>query len=318
MWDKLLGYIIKATDIQPQYKAEHCLVVKRQVGGCTKCRDVCPHDAIRIRSRVEIDEIDCTGCGLCVQICPSEALESSTSFAAGMPLKCSQVGGGAQSVQCHTRLTSSDLLRLADKDGKVTLARGDCEGCKIGSSAVPEALEALAGEARALAELSGRELRLEVLELDTLDATDNPNKLSRRELMHGGWRSLQHTAADVLAPLDPGDPTEKHLPSEMQKHYRLIAMAKPEADTTVPWVLPRVAEGCIMCPVCTNVCPTKAFSREFEPPTEGSGAVLKLEPSACMGCNACAVSCPPKVISLDEQVSWGELSGGPLEMYKKG
>ncbi len=317
MWDKLLGLIIQATNLQPNYTAERCLVVKRTVGGCTKCKDICPHDAVRIRSRVEIDDVDCSGCGLCVQICPSEALESSVSYSSGAPLKCSQVKGGAQSVQCLARLSPTDLVRLADKAGSVTLAHGDCTSCKIGSGAVLTALQTTAGEAKALAGINGRDLTVTVLEVETLDATDNPAQLSRRDLMRGGWRNIQHTAADALAPLDPGDPSEKTLPKEMQKHYRLIKMAQPEPETQVPWVLPRVAEGCIMCPVCTNVCPTSAFSRDFEPPTEGNGAVLHLNPSACMGCNACALSCPPKVISLDEEVTWQELSSESLEMYKK-
>jgi ferredoxin len=317
MLEKILGFIIKATAIQPQYTPEHCLVVKRSVGGCSKCKDICPHEAIRIRSKVEIDEIDCTGCGLCVQVCPSEALEASASLNASAPLKCSQVKGSAQSVQCLTRLTPSDVLRLADKDSKVTLARNACESCKIGSAQVPVALEHTVERARELAELNGRGLEVEVLELSSYDATDNPAQLSRRELMRGGWRTLQNTAADVLAPLDPGEPGERHLPSEMQKRYRLIKMSRPKPEDKVPWVLPRVSEGCIMCPVCTNVCPTKAFSREFAPPGEGGGAVLKLDPAACMGCNACVVSCPPKVITLDDQVSWSELSGGVLEAYHK-
>ena len=71
-----------------------------------------------------------------------------------------------------------------------------------------------------------------------------------------------------------------------------------------------------MCPVCTNVCPTGAFRRELEPVQVGGGGVLKLEPERCNGCNACVTSCPVRVISLGE-VTWGELSGGAQEVYRK-
>ena len=71
-----------------------------------------------------------------------------------------------------------------------------------------------------------------------------------------------------------------------------------------------------MCPVCTNVCPTGAFHRELEPVQVGGG-VLKLEPERCNGCNACVTSCPVKVISLDEEVTWAELSSGTQEVYQK-
>ena len=36
-----------------------------------------------------------------------------------------------------------------------------------------------------------------------------------------------------------------------------------------------------------------------------------------MGCNACAASCPVKVITLDDTVTWEELSAGTLPAYRK-
>ena len=318
MFDKLLNYLSKATSVQPKYTPEHCLVVTKAVGGCKVCADTCPHDAIKIKRQVEIDDIDCTGCGLCVQACPSQALESSVSYQPGAPLKCSQVRGSAQSVQCLTRLQPSDLLRLASKKDKVTLVRNECEGCKIGAGVVKEAVGKLIEDAKELAALRGRELEASILVTESYDTTDNPDPVSRRDLLRGGWRGAQRGAADVLAPLEvlnAAEEVEKGLPTELKKHYGLIESAKPEPDDLVPWTLPRVAEGCIMCPVCTNVCPTGAFHRELGPVQVGGG-VLKLEPERCNGCNACVTSCPVRVISLEE-VTWGELSGGSQEVYRK-
>ena len=319
MFDKLLNFISQATSVQPKYTPEHCLVVTKVVGGCTVCAATCPHRAITIKRQVEIDDIDCTGCGLCVQACPSQALESSVSYQPGAPLKCSQVKGSAQSVQCLARLQPSDVLRLASKKDKVTLVRNVCEGCKIGSAAVMETVDKLIEKAEKLAALKGRTLTANILEADHYDTTDNPDPVSRRDLLRGGWRGAQRGAADVLAPLEVLNAAEEEargLPTELEKHYGLIASAKPEPEDPVPWALPRVADGCIMCPVCTNVCPTGAFHRELESVQVGGG-VLKLEPDRCNGCDACVTSCPVKVITLEEAVTWGELSGGTQEVYKK-
>ena len=317
MFDKLLNFIVKASSVEPTYTPEHCLVVTKKVGGCTICRDTCPHDAITINKKVEIDDVDCTGCGLCVQACPSQALESKVSYQPGAPVKCSQVKGSAQTVQCLTRLHPSDLLRLASTRGKVTLARGDCADCHIGAPKVLAALDSLVEDAAALATFRGREIDFRITETATLDATDNPDPVSRRELLRGGFRGMQRGAADALKPLDPGGDDDKTLPKEMQRHFRLIERAQPQPETEVPWTLPRVHDGCIMCPVCTNVCPTDAFERTFDPPDEGGGATLHLHPERCMGCNACAASCPVKVITLDEHVTWGELSAETLPAYRK-
>jgi len=320
VFDRLLNLIVKATNIQPTYTPEHCLVVTKAVGGCSVCADVCPHEAITIKRQVEIDDIDCTGCGLCVQACPSQALSSSVSYQPGAPLKCSKVKGSAQSVQCLTRLQPSDLLRLASRKDKVTLVRNDCAGCPIGGAAVPERVDALGEAARRLAAVRGRALETTVLTQTHYDATDNPDALSRRDLLRGGLRGAQRSAADLLAPLEAlhaAEAQDKGLPLEHEKRYLLIRAADPEPEQKVPWTLPRVHEGCIMCPVCTNVCPTDAFKRELRPVQEGGGGVLKLEPGRCNGCNACVTSCPVKVITLDHEITWGELSGGTQEVYHK-
>jgi ferredoxin len=321
MLDNLFNLLSKATSVAPVYHREHCIAAKQSVAACHVCKDVCPHEAITLKRFVEIDDVDCTGCGLCVQSCPSQALESKVNFQPGAPVKCSQVKGSAQGVQCLGRLSATDLLRLVGTKNKVTLVRNDCANCKIGTEEILEVLEQNTSEAKMLADFRKRELSFEILQHEKYDATDNPDKISRRELLRGGFRSLQTTAADALAPLDPGDAKEVSLPKEMQRQYAVIEGAKPEPAQNVPWVLPRVKDGCIMCPVCTNVCPTKAFSRDFKPKdkegNELGGSVLMLEPDHCNGCNACVKACPVKVISLDTNVTWGELSGGKEIAFHK-
>lgn len=321
MFDRLLGLIVKATNIQPHYTPEHCLVVTRAVGGCSLCHDVCPHEAITIKRQVSIDPIDCTGCGLCVQACPSQALESSSQYQAGVPLKCSQVSGSAQSVQCLSRLQASDVLRLAGK-GQATLVRNDCASCRIGGAQVLPALETLSQKAQSLAQARGQAFKLEIHEAQHYDTSDNPATLSRRDMLRGSWKGVQRSAADVLAPLDPGpSKTEKGapkaLPKELQRQYRALELAELPTDAQVPWPLPRVEDGCIMCPVCTNVCPTGAFQREHDPIQLGRGGTLWLEPARCNGCDACVRSCPVKVIHLENPVTWGEVSGGRSLAYKR-
>ena len=315
MFENLLNLIVKASALQPSYVKEHCIAYKQGSSACSTCREVCPHQAVSfLRGReVVIDEIDCTGCGLCVEACPSQALSAKVSFQPGAPLKCSRVKGSAQTVQCLARLTPSDLLQLAGERQRATLVRGGCESCRIGSPEVPTALERSAASARELGEAIGRPLELEIRRETRYDATDDPARLSRRELLRGGWRNLQVTAADALAPLDPGGEDEAGLPQEMQRRYRLLERAEPAPEALVPWALPRVAEGCILCPVCTNVCPTKAFRRVTEP----EGTKLVLEPERCLGCDACVRACPVKVISMADEVPWGELSGGSETAYFK-
>lgn len=316
MFDGLLKLISKATSVEPAYDRELCLAARQSTAACSACRDACPHEAITISDAVVIDEVDCTGCGLCVRICPTQALSTRPTYERGRPVKCTRVRGSAQTVTCLGRLAPTDLLRLVgDKDG-VELARGDCAGCPIGGAALPPEIERTRAAAEELARAHGRPVEITVRVTDRLDADQAGDPVSRRELLRGGLRGLQRGAADMLAPLDPGTPGDASLPVEMQRQYRVLEAGSPGPDDLVPWRLPRVADGCIMCPACTRACPTDAFSRDFHPDGR-EGAVLRLEPDRCMGCAACVDACPVSVITMDDSVTWGELSGGSQEAYYK-
>jgi len=319
MWDNLFKFVIKATNVNPVYTKEHCIAFNQSMSICSECKKACPHDAITfLRGKeVKIDEVDCTGCGICVQVCPSQALEPKHSYQSEVPIKCSQVKGGAQTVQCLGQLSPTDMLRLAGSKNTLTMVRSDCEGCKIGTERIPEFLEENIVKAKALAKVKDREISAKVQILEKFDAADNPERMSRRDLLRGGFKGLQTTASDMLAPLDPGGEEEKTLPREMQRQYRIIQSSQPEQEELVPWVLPRVDDGCVMCPMCTKACPTDAFQRDYHPKDKEGGSVLMLEPEKCNGCNACVTACPTKVITLDDKVTWGELSNGPLEAFYK-
>lgn len=53
--------------VRPHLAPEMCI-------GCGRCVEVCPRDAIRAGSPVEIDLEQCVGCMCCVEICPQGAL----------------------------------------------------------------------------------------------------------------------------------------------------------------------------------------------------------------------------------------------------
>lgn len=320
--EDLLNFVLKATNVAPAYSAERCIAVTQSSTACHACVAVCPHEAVRLGRQVEIDEVDCTGCGLCVQVCPSQALEPKLSYQPGASVRCSQVEGTAQSVVCLGRLQAGDVVRLVARHGDVTLAHGDCADCPVG---VPQVLEGLAqaiAEAEALVAVHGRTIEVRVEQREQLDQDRPPAGLSRRALLTGGLRNVRRSAAEALAPLEgmlrlkDEEDGPRPLPRELARRYRVLELAAPSPETPVPWRLPRIDDGCILCPVCTRVCPTGAFSRDFEP-EQGEGPVLRLDPERCLDCDACVRACPVKVIRMDDDVRWGELSGGTTEVYRK-
>lgn len=319
MFRDLLGWAFRQADVTPSYSATHCLSVRGT--GCRACADVCPHEAITIQRTVKIDPIDCTGCGLCVAACPSHALAPRDRAPTERALRCSRVRGDGASVLCLARLQATDLVRMAAGGARVTLARSDCGACDVGGAAVPAAVAGAVAEAAGLLALHGRELGLDVVEVDHFEIPVDRRELSRRELLSGGWREVRRTSGTLLAPLerfaDPEEPPAggQPLPAEHRRRLRAIELAAPAPATLVPLRLPEVQEGCILCPACTRACPTNALRRVFDGDAAG-GARLELEADRCVDCDACVVACPVDVVRMRDDVTWGEVIGPTRVVYR--
>jgi ferredoxin len=315
--DRVVSWLFKQVEVTPEYHLGRCLAVKGT--GCTACADACPHQAITIGRRVAIDPIDCTGCGICVTVCPSGALEARGVAPAAGPLRCSQVEGDASSVICLARLSPADMLRAADADGSLLLARGACVRCALGDATVPDRVEVNAAGARALAAATGRPLEVRLEERERLDHATPARPVSRRDLLRASGESARRAAASALSPLErlAGDEGSEAapLPLAWRDTVQALRAAGLAPDAPVPARLPRVEPGCILCPSCTRVCPTDALSRVFD---EGGGVVLRLDAARCVGCDACMQVCPVDVIRMDDAVTWGELSGERVTVAEAG
>ncbi len=308
LFDRFFDLVLKLTDPTPSFAPERCLLERGAVGGCSACAEACPHRAIDLSSgSVVLEEADCTGCGLCVGVCPGIALEYplgpvQEAFQKGQGrLKCSRAPGEGEEVFCLGRLTPGMLAWAGSRFGALTLARGDCASCAVGGPAVPEQVERMAGEARRyFPELEVR--------VTTEPLTGAP--IGRRELFQNLFGATRRLAAEALPEppqeILPGDDGTEPLPDELR--LRKLAALKARE---VRWPGVRVLEGCTLCPVCQNVCPTAAIRRY----RDGQERVLELELERCTGCQACVQSCPVQVM---EPFDYGKeaLLEEAIELYR--
>ncbi|MGQ9510599.1 MAG: 4Fe-4S dicluster domain-containing protein [Thermaceae bacterium] len=294
--DNLLNAFLKATDPRPRFVAERCLFHKNSVGGCDRCEKACPKRAVRLDNwSVEIDEVDCTGCGVCVGVCPGLALEyplggvQEALIRGKGQVRCSRAEGTGEEVLCLGRLTPGLLAEAGSRFGKLTLARGDCAQCRIGGGEIPQHLERMVEEAR----------RYFPVEVEVIQGALPGERVDRRELFRALLGSAKRTAAELVPELPvPLPEEEKPLPAELR--LRQAALRRNPAPR--PFRL-EVEEGCTLCPVCTNVCPTQALRRE----RQGEEYLLYMEVDRCTGCGACVESCPPQVMRLAEGDALGEV-----------
>jgi len=314
LFDNLVGAFLKLTNPAPEYTGPRCLLERNSVGGCDKCQQVCPHQAINLQGfTVEVDEVKCTSCGLCTAACPGIALEfplgpiQEKLHRGQGQIRCSKAPGAGDEIHCLGQLTPGVLAEAASRYGPLTLAHGDCASCKVGGPAVPERVQWAAEEGKKYFP----ELKVH-LQQDTLRGAE----VGRREFFGAMFGGARRSAAELvpnwpLAQAEPYEDKRADRPAELR--LRKVAAYRAQG---VQWPRIQVAEGCTLCPVCTNVCPTKAVDRE-RVATERSAEeyVLRLDVSACTGCGACVESCPPQVIRLVE-ASRDEVLGEPLELFR--
>jgi Fe-S-cluster-containing hydrogenase component 2 len=337
VFGSFLNTFLKVTDPRPHYVGERCLVERHSVGGCDQCQQACPHSAIRIGGQVEVLEDACTGCGLCVQACPTGALEyglvgvlgslkdQGIGEAAGVAcLKCSKVPDearpGATTLNCLGRTTVAMLLTSSAWGQSPELLHGDCANCRLGSASVPRQLQETLRSAQSYrASLSEQPLAAHMLEYQPSQpgqsqatasgpaAKASGPAVSRRgalgALFGGAKQAAASAIPDRLAPGVDTRPEPSRIPDEWLWRRR-AQKPKPAPEQLVHWQHPVVDENCIFCPVCENVCPTKALRRERH---EDGSYTLTLETAACVGCDACTLSCPPSAITLAAQLPFGDL-----------
>ncbi|GMA15952.1 4Fe-4S dicluster domain-containing protein [Deinococcus metallilatus] len=297
----------------PRYTAPRCLLERQAVGGCDACHATCPHEAIEfgpLGQSIQIDPQACTGCGLCVQVCPSGALEYDLTAplqsvrdagqAGEASLTCSQSGAGGPTLPCLGRVTPALVSVAGAWDTPLTLLHGECRTCPVGAPDVPERLRRVVGEAQTLRAATGQPAQVTVREAGPEDR-DRAVRVSRR----GAFASLLRTGRQQVAQVIPERPLpfvdwsqpEERTPEEWRWRARSLVPAPPP-EAGIHWPAPLVDDTCIDCPVCANVCPTQAITRELKP--EG-GVQLLLNLSACTSCMACLRSCPPQAIHMQEE-----------------
>ncbi|PYE52855.1 4Fe-4S binding protein [Deinococcus yavapaiensis] len=312
MFDSFLKIMGDYGNPVPRYTGPRCLVERMSVGGCDVCATVCPHDAITVDGKVEIDERKCTSCGLCVQSCPTGALEFDVTAnltairtqEEDAKLVCSRTSEGGKTVPCLARVTASVIVAAGAWDKPLELVHGDCATCDLGSDLVPVKLAEVVDAAQSLREATGRLANVTIRRGVEGGAENRGERVTRR----GMFGTLLRSAAGVAKDLVPDKPLpfvdwsapEERVPADWLWRRRALKPT-PAQDVQVRWKAPLVDASCIFCPVCSNVCPTEAITRTIE--ADGSVA-LHLQLEACTGCGGCASSCPPQAIELSDD--WRE------------
>ncbi|GAB1232214.1 4Fe-4S binding protein [Ferrigenium sp. UT4] len=317
----------------PAFRAERCVRYRYAYSACSRCVDVCPHEAIQfsgatqVNNDVNADHYDgvriapdvCQSCALCAAACPTEALAvkgvsaeellRQAGKAVRFAVSCAPAAAAADAVvPCLGALNAAILAEFARRGIALVLRGSDhCVQCPHAAGGVPmiAAQRAAYADLRALAASAWAEP-------DWCDADeaapirDEDHNPARRALFR---RAVAEVEAVVSGSNEQAAPPLKAIRAAapfLPERKSLLNGLFPEGAEDVLRV-PRqaaiaaedwqVAHGCTHCEACARACPTGAIQL-LESNTAWRLAILN---DRCVACEVCAEVCQPGVLQHTAQ-----------------
>lgn len=323
----------------PHADPAHCRRQRLEGDGCRACVVACPVQAwwIDRGGGLRLQDIDCLSCGACASACPSQAigvpapdLRGATRAARerGAAVIACRIGPGTSEsadavVPCLAGLAPERLatLFLSHPGASWTLDASRCAGCRLG--ALRPTIAAHVAQAAAYA------ARLGVIV--AVDVRDDPPPATRgwtrRELLRRARDGAADAAVRAIADEVPPRPAHDAPP------YRaaLLGAARSHEETSpgpdgrasddsvlgaffVGWDVAPACDGCAGAgrPRCVAACPWGAWRLS-------RGGALSHDAARCVGCGACADTCPAAALSpraVSATAREGRVVRRRLEMHR--
>jgi len=313
----------------PELRASRCTRYRFRYSACSRCADVCPHDAVALTDEgVRIDPARCQNCALCTTACPTDALASEALKPVDMlreairherfAIACAPSGvSGDVVVPCLGAVDAGSLAYLAKRRIPVTLrGSAQCEHCAHGARGAAQLARnlnacVLLQDAAASADKPADWIAPQLDEPDGAAADSRgaaPFAAGRRQWFRrlvgrGAAEVARSLEVPVPAPMTPDKairPGPYALP-ERRELLQIVCTRKDDQPFRVPLheALPMMAlslqPGCTTCEACFRVCPTGAIQIEESP----ANYQLKFDADRCVACAVCLDVCQPRVLDAD-------------------
>lgn len=287
-----------------------CVRAHSPLAQCSRCRDVCPVNALVYTDGGWQVADHCTHCGFCVTSCPMEAFAFDRKLSSTpddeenvLLIGCVQDDTSRtlpNRLHCFQGIRPEDVAAwLTFYDTVVFYA--NCSTCQ--NKWFPEGMTA-------------RLSQLHIPFQGHLHLIDNPEVLAqwipegmaRRVFLTQTWQQAQHSGqnymlqmlSELTAPLShqdkEEDPPVETVPSANKLKHVYAHFASIADDAPLPYPA-LVNRGCHFCAACVHVCPTQALSLIT---TEDNSKQLRYSPRQCTRCGLCLDVC------LDTGFMWGE------------
>jgi len=303
------------------YKRDVCAHSRSELGGCTRCVDVCTTGAIVSDGEgVKVDPFLCQGCGSCSTVCPSGAMTYAFPRVSEAIVRTRELSGKANTLLLHT-------------EAHQTLV----DDAKLSDATLPLLVEEVSafGLDYWLSLLSGHVGRIILLHDGDKNDVNRVALEEQAQLLHqllaglGVSESVVHlldsaslSAIDTLpAPSDAlmSIPAATFAPQGNKRQTIRMALDHlSDARTPVEsaCALPASAPfghinvdtaACTLCMACVSTCPAKALLDGQDTPA------LRMVEANCLQCGLCEAACPESAITLEARYTWDSVEARRIE-----
>jgi ferredoxin len=308
------------------YDADICAHARNHIVGCTRCLDNCPTGAITSAGdRVDYDPYICAGCGVCASVCPTGAARYALPAGDALLIRLRtllraylKAGGAHPMLLVHDTEHGEAMIDMLARHGRglpahvlpfavnqatqvgvdFMLAAAAYGAERVALLVPPKKSEESAGLAfqAAIAECVFDGLGYGNGRITLIDEAD-PDAVGERlyamapcpGLSPGSFQPVGRKREVMTLALDH---LHRHAPNKAEE------IALP-AGAPFGTVMVDTA-GCTLCMSCVGACPTGALKDNPNQPQ------LSFAEDACVQCGLCKNTCPEKVISLTQRLSFRE------------
>ncbi len=280
--------------VVPELNAERCVHAALPNASCKACVDACPRYAwILGETALRFNEYACDGCGLCAPACPQQAIHLPMVFE-----QCEAAGETAMMAHCHLSGVKNEAGQVPclHAIGLTDVLRAWSHGRRIWI--------VRRGDCGNCNRAKNVRLDARVTALNsTLSARGLP-KIILRDLSVAAWSKL------LSGPKDKGNESRRRFFSVLGRRPVKVlagnglddAGERPRApgdflpekpDAPLPWQVRIDPSRCTACHACARVCPQSVIEQ-----VEGDMPAYQLHHRHCTGCGLCGDVCEHDAVSV--------------------